>query len=299
GYSGEIRARIRDACLRAAAGEVVRFDAVIRLAGGAFGVIDCQIAPLRDPSGNITHLIPSAVDITERSRAESERRNFALLVEASNDFIAITDCNGAVSFLNGGGRNLVGLDAGEDPLSGIGGLILPEDAGLFQKALKTAAADGRWHGEFRFRNVRSGEPIPAWSNMFLLRSPDTGEAFALAMVSRNLTQIREKEAQLRQAQKVEAIGRLAGGIAHDFNNLLTAINGYSEMLIDMVRPDDPMSEFLREIRKSGERAAALTAQLLAYSRKQIMQPKVMQLNDIVNENARLLGRLLGENIDLE
>ena len=117
-------------------------------------------------------------------------------------------------------------------------------------------------------------------------------------VQTDVTGRRLLEEQLRQAQKMEAIGRLAGGVAHDFNNLLTVINGYSELIQGRLSADDSVSELARQIGQAGERAAALTRQLLAFSRKQVLEPKVLSLTDIVTDTSRMLQRLIGEDIDL-
>ena len=109
---------------------------------------------------------------------------------------------------------------------------------------------------------------------------------------------RENEEQLRQSQKMEAVGQLAGGIAHDFNNLLTAITGYSELTLKRLEPDSTVWRNVEEIRKAGVRAASLTRQLLAFSRKQELQPKVLDINSVVSEMDKLLRRLIGENIEL-
>jgi two-component system, cell cycle sensor histidine kinase and response regulator CckA len=111
--------------------------------------------------------------------------------------------------------------------------------------------------------------------------------------------LRRSEDQLRQSQKVEAIGRLAGGIAHDFNNLLTIINGYTELLLARLPGEDRVSKDINEIRKAGQRAASLTRQLLAFSRKQILEPRVLDLNAIVVDLEKMLRRLIGEDVELK
>jgi two-component system, cell cycle sensor histidine kinase and response regulator CckA len=114
----------------------------------------------------------------------------------------------------------------------------------------------------------------------------------------DVTGRRELEEQLRQAQKMEAVGMLAGGVAHDFNNLLTIINGYTQLILNTLRPDDPNRHSAEQVMKAGERAAALTNQLLAFSRRQVLQLKVLDLNRAVSSLSLMLQRLIGEDIDL-
>jgi len=123
--------------------------------------------------------------------------------------------------------------------------------------------------------------------------------------SRDITELKRAEAekariedQLRQAQKLESVGRLAAGVAHDFNNLLTVINGFSRLLLGGLKVGDPLRDGLEEIHKAGERAAGLTQQLLAFSRKQILQPRVLDLNRVVEEMRPMLERLMGENVEV-
>jgi nitrogen-specific signal transduction histidine kinase/DNA-binding response OmpR family regulator len=124
------------------------------------------------------------------------------------------------------------------------------------------------------------------------------KAIFFELFTEDVTERRALEQQLRQAQKMEAIGRLAGGIAHDFNNLLMVISGYSEFLLERIGPDPALRAPAQEIANAAERATTLTRQLLAFSRKQMLAPKVLDLNGIVTENLKMLTRLIGEDIDL-
>src|SRR5580658_509600 len=133
----------------------------------------------------------------------------------------------------------------------------------------------------------SGRSIPNGS---------TGDSFEIFM--EDLTETRTLELQLRQAQKMEAIGRLAGGIAHDFNNLLMVISGYAEFLLERIGPDPRLRGPAQEISNATQRATSLTRQLLAFSRKQMLAPKVLDLNEVVAENLKMLTRMIGEDIDL-
>lgn len=134
-------------------------------------------------------------------------------------------------------------------------------------------------------------------NSATLRGKD-GSPETIVIAFQDLTHLKQVEEQLRQSQKMEAIGQLAGGIAHDFNNLLTAINGYSSMALEKLPSGDPLHGFMSEVLRSGERAAGLTRQLLAYSRKQVLETKLWDLNSIVSEMQAMLRRIIGEDIIL-
>ncbi|MDB5104822.1 MAG: sensory box histidine kinase/response regulator [Fibrobacteres bacterium] len=141
------------------------------------------------------------------------------------------------------------------------------------------------------------------------READPGELTRLEILKRTASlaierrvseeSLREAQDQLLQAQKMESIGKLAGGIAHDFNNLLTAINGYSELSLGMIERDSPLQEYLSEIKNAGARAADLTRQLLAYSRKQVLSSKVVDLNALIKDLGKMLKRIIGEQIELD
>ncbi len=127
---------------------------------------------------------------------------------------------------------------------------------------------------------------------------DDGQAIFFELFAEDVTERRALEQQLRQAQKMEAVGRLAGGIAHDFNNLLMVISGYSEFLLERIGPEPALRGPAQEIANAAQRATSLTRQLLAFSRKQMLAPKLVDLNGVVTENLKMLTRLIGEDIDL-
>ncbi len=142
---------------------------------------------------------------------------------------------------------------------------------------------------------KSSEEIIVENNAHLI---DLDGKSAILYISRDITQRKQLEFQLRQAQKMEAIGKLAGGVAHDFNNLLTAIMGYSELLLVKMGQKNPYKEIILEIKSAGERAASLTQQLLAFSRKQMLKPRSVNINRIVSSMGKMLKRIIGEDIQL-
>ena len=143
---------------------------------------------------------------------------------------------------------------------------------------------------------RDGMEFPVEVSLSTVETDDG--LFGIAFIS-DITPRKALEAQLMHAQKMEAVGRLAGGVAHDFNNMLTVIAGYNRMILDELSTLDPLRGYAEEILKAADRAGALTNQLLAFSRRQVMQPRVINLNAVIAQTEKMLRRLIGEDVELE
>jgi two-component system cell cycle sensor histidine kinase/response regulator CckA len=176
--------------------------------------------------------------------------------------------------------------------------IIPPDRLPEHEALRARLLAGEGFTEVELKRQRKdGTSIDISLSTAPLRDA-TGAVTGIMGIAADITQRKQLEAQLRQAQKLEAIGRLAGGVAHDFNNLLTAILGYTELLLLRLDPQDPLRLDVAEIKAAADRAAALTRQLLAFSRKQVLQPKILDLNGVVRGVEKILRRLLGEDVSV-
>ncbi len=214
--------------------------------------------------------------------------------------VALTDAGGRVRLINRGCERALGIDRGRALGQELIGL-LPE---ILRETARVRLAGVLTHGEISENEREMADPLdPEHPRRYLLTTfPVTieGGERGLGAIAVDISQRKELEEQLRGAQRMEAIGRLAGGIAHDFNNLLTAILGYGELLrLHLPRGDERLLGYATEISRSGQRAANLTRQLLAFSRRQVLTPQVVDLNHVVREMERLLARLIGEDIALE
>jgi two-component system cell cycle sensor histidine kinase/response regulator CckA len=238
-----------------------------------------------------------------RKQLVESQEMFYLIGEHAADLIAVVDNKGHRLYNSPSYERILGYSAEELKSTSTLDQIHPDD----REFVKAAAADAFRTGvgsslEYRFRH-KDG----TWRDLESTASgvrDENGEVQKLVIVNRDITErkkatdsLRVKEEQLRQSQKMEAVGRLSGGVAHDFNNLLSVIIGYAEILETHLHKDDRLIKNVAEIRKAGQRAAALTRQLLAFSRQQVLQPRVLDLNAIVADMGRMLRRLIGEDIE--
>jgi PAS domain S-box-containing protein len=252
-------------------------------------------------------LISIAQDFSERKRAEEKLREsedrYRSVVELSPEAILVNQ-DGHVAFANSACVRLLGAHSAEDVLARpIFDFIHPEHHLLERDSIAALVERGGRSALAERKFVRlDGTTVDVETVASVL--PFQGRS-AIQVFVRDITErkrmesaLAKSEERLRQAQKMEAIGQLAGGVAHDFNNLLTGILGFSDLVLSSLAPNDPSREPVEEIRKAGEQAASLTQQLLAFSRKQISTQVVFNVNTTVSQMKQLLGRLIGEHIEL-
>jgi two-component system cell cycle sensor histidine kinase/response regulator CckA len=289
-----------------------------RRADGSYAHLVDHAAIVRDEAGDAVRMVGSVVDRTEETQAAQlaggqVARGARLLEQVLDNLpigVWVLDQDGRIMFGNPAGRAIwggpryLGLEEGEAYRgwwTDSGEPVAPEEWAATRAVLKgettlNEAVDIEAFDGARKTILNSAVPLRSLS----------GEIIGAILVNQDVTSqraaeaaLRSSEAQLRHAQKMEAVGQLAGGIAHDFNNLLTGILSYSELMLQELREGDPLRGDLEQIRHAGQRAAGLTRQLLAFSRRQVLQPRVLSLNATVIELDAMLHRLLGADVVYE
>jgi PAS domain S-box-containing protein len=246
---------------------------------------DLTVSLVHGYDGSPTHLVSHVQDITAQREANLL---FAATFAHSVVPMLVADDERRLVDLNEAAAELMGVSHDEAVGIRIDDLLPDEDVA---ESWKGFMREGTWEAEVSLHRPDGGE-----RRIEFVATSDVRPGRHIAVV-RDLTRTTELETQLRQAQKMEAVGRLAGGIAHDFNNLLTAISGYSEFLIGGLE-DERLRRHADEIRKAAARAASLTGQLLAFSRRQVLQPRALDLNAVVSDMDMMLRRLIGEDVEL-
>ncbi len=236
-------------------------------------------------------------NIIERKMVESERALLATALEQSAEAVVITDVHGTITYVNPAFEAITGYS--RDEAIGKNPRILKSgnmDARAYDEMWKTLLRGDVWAGRITNRR-KDGRLYEAEQVISPIKS-GTGEIRAYLAVSQDITRALELEQAVRQSQKMESIGRLTGGIAHDFNNLLTSILGFARLIRDTLESDHVCRPDVDEIIRSGERAARLTRQLLAFGQKHVVQMQALNLNDAVRKIDPLLRRSLGEDVEL-
>jgi len=228
---------------------------------------------------------------------EREVRYLARLLDIAHDAIMVMDSNAVITFWNGGAERLYGWSKQEAAGRRSHELLVTQ----FPRELAEIEAElrqtGEWNGEL-IHSKKDGSTIIVSSRWVLMRD-ESGAETGFLELNRDITETKRLQDRLGQAQRMEAIGRLAGGVAHDFNNLLTVIIGYAASLRTRLDASNPLQATVKEIERAAAQAARVTGQLLAFSRKQATHFVALDMNRVVTELRDILGRLVGEDIDLQ
>ncbi len=260
-------------------------------------IFETNATPLIDKKGNLLGYFGTCRDITERKFAEVERERLKIAIEQSGEIIVITGAEGDIQYVN-------------PVFERITGYTLQEVIGQNPRILKSGKQSDEYYREL-WDTISSGE---TWQGRLVNKRKDGSlytedatispvynadrEIVNYVAVKKDVTEQLTLEGQYQQAQKMESVGRLAGGVAHDFNNMLSVISGNAEFALNSIDTSHPIYTEITEIQSAAQRSADLTRQLLAFARKQTVTPKALNLNNTIKSMLKMLGRLIGEDIDL-
>ena len=278
---------------RALRGETLVFDWTLRHASGR--EIPCEVRLVALPYHGRLLVRGSLSDISMRKQELDTLTKLESAIESSFNGVAMADLAGRLTYVNGAILEMWGYQEPSDVL-GRGVLTFWHSRDELTRVVSALQLDGAWSGEMTATH-RDGTRREMRVNASLFRD-STGVPAGMLASFADITDEKILHAQLLQAQKMESVGRLAGGIAHDFNNLLTVMKGYLELSIASLKPESAVRQDLVEIDHAADSAAALTQQLLAFSRKQVISPVALNLNDVVRRVHGMLQRILGEDITL-
>jgi len=279
-----------------AAGNAYQFEHRILRPDGALRIVLEQAEIVRDPDGRAQRLVGTVQDITDTRLAESEFRQLATAVQQAAEDILITDPEGHIRYVNPAFERLTGYSRAE--VMGRNPSLLKsgkQGPAFYHDMWARLRAGQVWIGRLVNRR-KDGQLIEEEGTIAPIHDP-SGVLLGYVSVKHDVTERASLERQLRQAQKMEAVGQLAGGVAHDFNNLLQVIVGNLDLARDRLEPAHPVLEALGEIHRAAARAADLVRQLLAFSRVEVMRPTPVQLGGLVASLMKMIRRLIGEHIE--
>lgn len=279
-------------------GEITNFEIQYRKKDGSLFTSLLSARPIQYAGEDC--LVAVVADISNRKQIEDALRQseerYRLLVDNANEAILVIQ-GGMITFVNPQAIKIMNIEGRALTPQPFLDFIHPEDRETVLQRYQERLSGEVPPARYSFRLVdQEGKTI--WVEINAVQIAWEGEPAALVFLT-DITEKKQLEMQFLQSQKMEAVGRLAGGVAHDFNNLLTSILGHSDLMMMRLRPGDPLIGDIKEIIKAAKRATDLTRQLLAFSRKQVMQPRLLNLNGIISDMKKMLNRLIGEDITLE
>jgi PAS domain S-box-containing protein len=261
-------------------------------------VLDRYSAPVMGTDGRRHGRIWTFRDITERKRADEARDRMIAILESTTDMVGIADPEGHIIYLNRAGCNLFDVQDGDVTKSVIRDFLPNADTHpVLTEGIPTAIREGVWSGETVLLS-RTGRQIPV-SQVILAHKSNEGKLEFLSTIVRDMTERKKLEGKLIQSQKMETVGKLAGGIAHEFNSILTAIIGQTEYLQSELPGESPLGKSAKEIMEAATRAATLTRQLLAYGRKQFLQPEILDVNRVITGMESVFRLLMGGEVSIQ
>jgi PAS domain S-box-containing protein len=283
---------------RMIAGEVCVFETRHTRKDGSDFPVEIHIRPFFHGERQLG--LSLARDITERKQTEralNESHDLLnALIEGTPDAVFAKDLQGEYRLINSAGARFLGKTVAEVIGKHDHELLSQDSARATHEREERILVTGQQ--ETFEETVTTGDTTRVYLSSKAPYRDRQGNVLGLVGISRDVTEMKRLEAELRQAQKMDAVGRLAGGIAHDFNNLLAVIIGCSDLVFNQLPSDDPNRALVYEVQKAGERAAGLTRQLLAFSRKQVLEPRVLALNPLLGDLCKMLGRLIGKDVEL-
>jgi two-component system, cell cycle sensor histidine kinase and response regulator CckA len=251
--------------------------------------------------GGHAYSLVTALDVTQLRRSEAALRErdarFRAMFETEPECVKLLSADGALQEMNRAGLDMIEADTFDQVASQcVYPLVAESDREEFRELTRRVFAGESGRLSFRINGLKGAT---RWleTHAVPLRNA-SGAITSLLSVTRDLTEQKQMEEQLRQSQKMDAFGQLAGGVAHDFNNLLTVINGYSEILLSMLPPQGPTREATEAISEAGARAASLTRQMLAFSRRTVVNPTLLNVNTVIDASANMLRRMIGESVQI-
>jgi len=308
-YSRETQEEVRHSLALSDSAGGARYEAALVRTDGSIVPVQMEVVSVRDEAGAICYRVATAMDLTERRAAGEALRNsearLDAVVESMSEGLILMELDGRLVHWNRAALAMHEFTSIDD---------VRRQLEEFEAGFELRTPDGRRLplDEWPLTRVMRGETVRdmevfvrrldrTWERMFSYSGAIVADPSGHRVAFVTITDLTERErlaAQLRQAQKLEALGQLAGGVAHDFNNILTVIAGNAELLADTLSGDTDAFRLLDELRDASARATSLTAQLLAFSRSQVIAPRVVSVNDTVRRIETMLRRLLGENVRL-